>query len=176
MKREYFHLFFAALLFACSALTHAEQYQSGVTSWPIKEGKLMLVAGVLTDNSRLYYLNYSFYVEEPDKSLVTIPIVKDKAKLNDYSLHFSTFNGGDDIITDAMIVVKGDNTWLVTAHKNAVQGYESPGSITTQTYRLFRGGEVQWKYYFAPVAKGEFTEQKNYTVERALSETAKTLH
>jgi hypothetical protein len=136
----------------------------------------LLVAGVLTDNTRLYYLNYSFYIEESDKTLVMIPIVKDKAKLNDYNLHFSTFNGGDDIITDALIVVKGESTWLVTAHKNAVHGYGSPGGIETRTYRLSLGDEVQWKYYFAPVAKGEFSEKKNYTVERALSETAKTLH
>ncbi|MBN3757850.1 hypothetical protein G3N95_33365 [Paraburkholderia sp. Tr-20389] len=170
----------AALLLASGVLAHgaarAEQYESGVTRWDVKDGKLMLVAGVLTDNSRLYYLNYAFYLEGRDNTLTLIPIVKDKAKLNDYSLNFSTFNGGDDIITDAMVVVKGGNTWLVTAHKNAVHGYNSPGPVSTQTYRLFAGGEVQWKYYFAPVAKGDYTEQQNYTVERALAETAKALH
>ncbi|PCE23140.1 hypothetical protein BWP39_25990 [Paraburkholderia acidicola] len=176
MKRQYSHLIVAAIFSVCGGLTHAEQYQSGVTSWQVKEGKLMLVAGVLTDNSRLYYLNYSLYLEEPDKALVMIPIVKDETRLHDYDLHFNTFNGGGEIISDAMVVVKGENTWFVTAHKKAMQGYGSPGSITTQTYRLFHGGEVQWKYYFVPVARSEYTEQKNYTVERALSETERTLH
>jgi hypothetical protein len=179
MKLNFLRSIAAALLIAGSTLASsgawAEQYESGVTRWDVKDGKLMLVAGVLTDNARLYYLNYSFYLEGLDHKLVMIPIVKDKAKLNDYNLNFSTFNGGDDIITDAMVVVKGGNTWLVTAHKNATHGYGSPGQVTTQTYRLFTGEEVQWKYYFAPVAHGEYTEQQNYTVGRALAETAKAL-
>lgn len=175
MKQHYFRLTPVVLL-ACSALANAEHYQSGITTWPVKEGKMVLVAGVLTDNSRLYYLNYSFFFEEPDKTLVVIPIVKEKANLNDYSLSFSTFNGGDDVIADAMLVVNRDNTWLITAHKDAVRGYDRPGRIATQTYRLFHGEEVQWKYYFSPVHKGEYAEKENYTIERALSETAKTLN
>ncbi|VWC35632.1 hypothetical protein BLA6993_06700 [Burkholderia lata] len=155
---------------------HAEQYESGAVRWNVKDGVLMLTAGVLSDNARLRYLNYTFYMEGSDHTLYQIPIVNDKKKLNDYKLSFSTFNGGDDIITDAMVSVKGKNVYLVTAHKDATHGYNQPGAVSTRTYRLFAGGEVEWTYYFAPVAEGQYSEKQDYTVERALSETAKALH
>lgn len=164
----------AGATLGCTA--SAEQYESGVMRWDVKDGKLLLVAGSLTDNSRLFYLNYSFYLQSVDGKLAMIPIVKDKAKLNDYTLNFSTFNGGDDTITDAVVAVKGTKTFLVTAHKNATHGYGQPGVVTTETYQLFEGGEVEWKYYFAPIAHGQYLEQQNYSVERALSETAKAVH
>ncbi|MBI0329494.1 hypothetical protein [Burkholderia plantarii] len=166
----------AALGMLAHGAAHAEQYQSGATRWDIKGGKLMMVAGVLDDNSRLHYLNYAFYVQAGDNALYLAPIVDDPKKLNDYRLNFSTFNGGGEILTDAVVAVKGASTYLVTAHKDAVHGYNRPAAVTTRTYRLVEGDEAQWRWYFAPVAQGAYSEQQNYTVERALAETAKALH
>ncbi|KUZ77612.1 hypothetical protein ACEPUD_30600 [Burkholderia ubonensis] len=170
----------AATVLAAAALplrsAHAEQYERGAVRWNVKDGTLMLVSGVLSDNVRLRYRNYTLYLQADDHTLYLIPIVNDKKKLNDYSLSFSTFNGGEETITDALVTVKGPNVYLVTAHKDAVRGYNLPGVVTTKTYRLFTGGEAEWTYYFAPVAEGKYAEQQDYTVERALSETAKGLH
>ncbi|SAK97294.1 hypothetical protein AWB81_05469 [Caballeronia arationis] len=153
-----------ALIVACGGICNgvrAEQYESGVTRWRISDGQLMLVAGVLTDDSRLYYMNYSFYLQLSNEKVVMIPLVKNRSRMNDYSLNFSTFNGGDDIITDAMVAVVGRQAYLVTAHKNATLGYGRPGLVTTETYKLFEGDEAEWKYYFAPIAHGQYSEQKN---------------
>ncbi|MDS0858795.1 hypothetical protein NUV25_13885 [Burkholderia pseudomultivorans] len=57
-----------------------------------------------------------------------------------------------------------------------MHGYNRPGAVKTKTYRLFAGGEVEWTCYFAPVTDAQYAETQNYTVERALSETAKALH
>ncbi|WP_249191228.1 hypothetical protein [Burkholderia vietnamiensis] len=170
----------AAAMFVAGALplraAYAEQYESGAVRWNVKSGVLMLTAGVLSDNVRLRYLNYTFYMETGDHTLYQIPLVNDKKTLNDYQLSFSTFNGGGDTITDAMVSVKGSNVYLVTAHKDATRGYNQPGVVKTRTYRLFAGGEAEWTYYFAPVSDGRYSEKQDYTVERALSETAKALH
>ncbi|WP_232456022.1 hypothetical protein [Burkholderia ubonensis] len=169
----------AATVLAVAALplrsAHAEQYESGAIRWKVGDGTLLLAAGVLADNARLRYLNYTFYLQTGDHTLYLIPIVNDKKKLNDYQLSFNTFNGGEDTITDALVSVKGENVYLVTAHKDAARGYGQPGAVTTKTYRLFAGGEAEWTYYFAPVAEGKYSVQQDYTVERALSETAKRL-
>jgi hypothetical protein len=182
MKQKYIGFLMVIAISMYGALAHAE-YKSGITGWPVKNGRLILVSGILFDNSHLYYHNYSFYLigrsdntEGKSDSFFMIPIVKNKTDpdaCKGYDLNFSTFNIGEDTITDALVVTRAGNAWFVTAHK---KGYEaSPRTVTTKIYRLFEGGEAEWAYYFAPISGGK-TYPESYTVEQALSEAAKNLH
>ena len=155
--------------------TRAEQYESGIKSWDVNGKKLTMVAGVLTDNARLYYLNYSFYLQGKDRLLLQVPLVNDKTKPDGYKLSFSTFNGGGEIISDAKVVVKRDQVYLLTAHKNALHGYGRPGSIETKTYRLVEGDEAEWRSYFSAITQKEYSASQNYSVERSLDELARDL-
>jgi len=184
MKLKHFRFIAILVLFTYAMFAHAAQYNGGITKWQAGNGKLVMMTGVLTDNARYYYLNYTFYWESVDNTkgdtFMMIPIVKDKEHMGDpgyYDLNFSTFNGAGVTMTDAEVIVKGNKVWLVTGHKDAVNGYTAPGVVTTRVYQLFEGGEAEWSYYFALVPGGKkYPDNLDYTVENALSETAKHLH
>ncbi|WP_322095522.1 hypothetical protein [Paraburkholderia bannensis] len=167
----------AGLAFALSvyaAIAVAGPYQAGVHQWNVKDGKLTLMSGVMTDNAAQSYLNYTFYlVNAHDKTQYQVPVVDDKDS-SKFRLTITESSTGDDANEDATVVAKQD-TWLLIGEKETSVDAAAPGPVNVRVYKLVSGNDGDWAYSFQLTKTVRYAKAKRYTVEKALAENANGL-
>ncbi|MFM0737750.1 hypothetical protein PQQ51_10960 [Paraburkholderia xenovorans] len=164
----------ALALCAYSAMAAAGPYKSGIHQWDVKDGKLTLMSGVMTDNAVQTYLNYTFYLENArDKTLYQVPVVdgKDTSK---FKLTITESSAGDDAVQDATIVTRQD-TWLLIGEKDTGTDPSATAPVSVRVYKLVSGYDGDWAYSFQLTRTVRYAKAKRYTVEKALSENANSL-
>lgn len=161
-----------ALVFsAYAAIAAAGPYQAGVHQWNVKDGKLTLMSGVMTDNAAQRYLNYTFYlVSSNDKTQYQVPVVDDKDS-SKFRLTITESSTGDDANEDATVVAK-QNTWLLIGEKETGVDAAAPGPVNVRVYKLVSGNDGDWAYSFQLAKTVRYAKAKRYTVEKALAENA----
>jgi hypothetical protein len=163
-----------AALCAYSATAAAGPYKAGMHQWDVKDGKLTLMSGLMTDNAVQTYLNYTFYLESTrDKTQYQVPVLDGKDPSR-FRLTITESSTGDEAIQDATVVAK-QNTWLLIGEKETGEDASAAASVSVRVYKLVSGYDGDWAYSFQLAKTVRYAKAKRYTVEKALSENANGL-
>ncbi|MQA36753.1 hypothetical protein [Rugamonas aquatica] len=158
-----------ALALALAPAAHADvaSSQQGLHQWPVLKGKLLMVAGTVSDVLR-YKRSMTFYFEaKPGADWIHVPIVKSQDDQQDTWFNVSH---GETTMVDGFVAARGGDVYLIEA---AVS--ESPAGIKANWYKLTTDDPAYPDgpfYLLKPVGQKFYANSKDLTVESVLKKEA----
>lgn len=156
-----------ALAFTPSAHADVTSSQQGLHQWPALKGKLVMVAGTVSDVLR-YKRSMTFYFEaKPGEDWIHVPIVKSQ---DDQQETWFNVSHGETTMIDGFVAARGNEVYLIDA---AVS--ESPAGIKATWYKLTANDPAYPDgpfYLLKPVGQKFYPDGKDLTVEWVLKKEA----
>lgn len=153
------------LTLAWAPAVHADvaSSQQGLHQWPALKGKLVMVAGTVSDVLR-YKRSMTFYFEsKPGADWVHVPIIKSR---DDQEETWYNVSHGETTMVDGFVAARGGDVYLIEA---AVS--ESPAGIKASWYKLTTDDPAYPDgpfYLLKPVGQKFYPKTKDLTVESVL--------